>query len=242
MKLSPFIELVRRVSKSKYPTLLMHSRMIMQCYTVEEDGDAGMHYVLHIPSTEEYSDPFYDSTILVTHSQVMALYKDGHEKLTAAKKAAGAKPKEVREELDIVSRDGKVLLKMQFIVRDELICTMTYMTECPASSNPEVERILVAYDKMLEVIKVGGYGIAIDAVYHGLYDRALNSPRIVYYPIKIGSHRVNIPICKSMVGVGACDECFISVQETTIHGIYIYTLQMEKKKLVEQWIGYIIAF
>lgn len=242
MQLKPFIEIIRRIAKSKYPVLLMHNRMIMQCYTVEIDEDVGMHYVLHIPETEEYSDPFYDRTILLAHGPIMEAYKEGHENLLKVKKEKNAKPKEVREELDVVQDKNEITLKMQFIVRDELVCTMNYITTVPVESDPEVERILNAYSKMLSIIKIGGYGIALDAIRHGLYDRALNTPRIVYYPIRIGSTKVRIPICKSMIGTGACDECFVSVQETTISDIYIYTLQLEKKKLIEQWIGYIIAF
>jgi len=243
MTLVPFINLVKRAARSKYPVLLMHNRMITQCYTVEEDSDFGMHYVLHIPDTEDYCGEIYDSTLLIEPAEIIALYKEGHELLLKEKKKRSAKVKEVREEFDFVVKDDSAAIKMHFIVQDELLHTATLNLRYPV--NPawaEVERVVNSYDKLLNYIKVGGYGVAFDGIRYGLYDRAKQSSRIVYYPILLGGKKIQIPICKSMLGIGACDEFFVSVQETNLPSIYIYTVQLEKKMLIEQWIGYIIAF
>ena len=48
MKLKPFIELLRRATKSKYTKFLMRDRMIMGCYSVDDDSDIGLHYILYM--------------------------------------------------------------------------------------------------------------------------------------------------------------------------------------------------
>ena len=96
---------------------------------------------------------------------------------------------------------------------------------------------------MIDRVKVGGLAITIDAARYGLYDRAMNAIEVEYEKFKIGTHKVRIPLFRSMLlGMTNLDEFFISVQETVLSNIYLYTIQLSKKGITEQLIGYIVAF
>lgn len=218
--------------------------MIMQCYTVDIDEDIGFHYILHIPDTVDYAGPLYDETILVTPAEILALYKTGHDIFLEKKKMTKAKPKEVREELDLKYTSHSLQIKMQFIVQDELVSTQVYTTPYPVNPiDRNIETIINTYTTMVKSIKIGGYGVIVDGMKSGLYDRAMNSPQIVLHEVSLGHNQsVYVPVYKSMFGAGKCDEYVFSIQETELPHIFQYTVQITKKKLAEQWIGYVIEF
>lgn len=244
MDAKPFMNLIRRTQHSKFRVLLMHSRMIMQCYTIDEDSDTGFHYILHIPDTEEYSDPFYQETMLLDIAEISALYKAGHELLNTKKKELKLKPKDVREELYFSTDKTSCELKFLFIANDQIIDTEVYHTEYPVNTvNKNVSSVVNGYNDMIDRVKVGGLAITIDAARYGLYDRAMNAIEVEYEKFKIGTHKVRIPLFRSMLlGMTNLDEFFISVQETVLSNIYLYTIQLSKKGITEQLIGYIVAF
>ena len=71
MKLKPFIELLQRTTKSHYTKLLMKDRMLMGCYSIDDDSDIGLHYILYIPEAEAYNDPFYDMTAILDVKEIV---------------------------------------------------------------------------------------------------------------------------------------------------------------------------
>ena len=77
MDLKAFMVLIRRAKKSSFATVLLHNHMMIQCYDIKIDSDMGLHYVLHIPDTVEYIDPFYDGTMLLDINEILATYKEG---------------------------------------------------------------------------------------------------------------------------------------------------------------------
>lgn len=244
MDTKPFIELLRRVVKSRYKDFLMTGRMIMQCYTIDEDSDVGLHYILHIPNDDPYNDSFYNETLVLQPDVIMDAYKNGHDKLTEKKKKTNAKPKEIQEKMDFVITDKGAKLKMQFIVQDELIDTQTVHLLYPVKDgNAIASNVTNAYTGILDKLKVGGAALSFDGYRLGLYDMAMNSAQIVFYTVKIKGIKVKIPLYRSMfLGQKSFDEFFISVQETTIDMVYLYTIQFARKGIIEQFIGYIQTF
>lgn len=244
MDLKAFMDLIRRAKKSSFSTVLLHNRMLIQCYDIKIDSDTGLHYILHIPNTEEYNDPFYDGSILLNLNDVIATYKEGHDKLLEKKKELKLKPKEIKEFFEFHASKGIGTIKMQFIAQDELICTTSYRTEYPLSeTSPERTNIENTFNDMFHRIRVGGVGIGIDAIKSGLLYRSTHNAQITHAKIKFGGHKVKIPLYKGMVhGSNDPDECFITVQETIMKDIYLYTIQMEKNGLIDQYIGYIQNF
>lgn len=244
MDAKPFMSLIRRAQHSRFRVLLMHSRMIMQCYTIDEDSDIGFHYILHISDTEEYADPFYQETILLDIVELSTLYKVGHEILNTKKKELKLKPKDVREELHFSTSKSSCELKFLFIANDQIVDTEIYHTTYPINTvDKNVSSVINGYTDIINRVKIGGLAITIDAVRYGLYERALNAIEIEYEKFKIGTHKVRIPLFRSMLlGMTNLDEFFISVQETVLSNIYLYTIQLSKKGITEQLIGYIVTF
>lgn len=244
MKLKPFIELLRRATKSKYTKFLMRDRMIMGCYSVDDDSDIGLHYILYIPEAEEYNDPFYDMTLIIEPKELLAMYARGHAGLLEAKKKVKAKPKDVKEELHVREVDHKLRLCMLFTCCDEVIGTEVLVLEYPVSSqSPIVENICNAYQRMLEYINAGGIGIAFDASRYNLYQIAVKSPQIYFFKIDIRGERIKVPIYKSMLQcISDPDEFYILLEQTDIDHLWIYAIQLTNKGLTEQYIGYIQNF
>lgn len=244
MDTKPFIELMRRVVKSKYKEFLMTGRMIMQCYTIDEDSDVGLHYILHIPNGAPYDDPFYDETLVLYPDEIMQAYKNGHDKLSEKKKKVNAKPKEVQERMDFVVTEKGAKLKFQFIVQDELVDTQTVHLTYPVKEGHAVaSNVTTTYTNILTKMKVGGAALSFDGYRLGLYDMAMNSAQIMFYTVKVRGIKVKIPLYRSMfLGQKNFDEFFISVQETTIDMVYLYTIQFARKDIIEQFIGFIQTF
>lgn len=244
MDLKAFMDLIRRAKKSSFATVLLHNHMMIQCYDIKIDSDMGLHYVLHIPDTVEYIDSFYDGTMLLDINEILATYKEGHDQLLAKKKELKLKPKEVKEFFDFKVKNGVGTIKMQFVAQDELVCTTSYRTEYPLSeTSPERTNIENTFSNILHRIKIGGVGIGIDAIKRGLLYRSTHNAQITHAKVSFGGHKVKIPLYKSMVhGSNNPDECFISIQETTMKDIYLYTIQIEKNGIVDQYIGYIQNF
>lgn len=240
----PFINILRRIQKSHYSKFLMNNRMIMQCYTVDEDDDIGLHYILHIPDTVEYSSEFYDTTLILEPKVILSAYSLGHSILLARKKELKLKPKEVKEEAFFKITDHHVRLKFLFYAQDDLLDTEECVFDYPVSENdPDVENIMRTYWDMMTRVKPGGLGVAFDAQRYNLYMLAMNCPRIYYYRVDIGGVKVKIPLYKSIfAGRKEWREFFISIQETTIPMVYLYALQFTWGDVTDQYIGYIQNF
>ena len=243
MELKPFIELMRRASKSKYTSVLMHNHMLLQCYSIDQDSDIGLHYILHIPDIAPYDDEFYDETLILNPTEILDLYKKGHTVLAEKKSEVKAKPKDVREELNFVVKPHYAQVKMQFIVQDELIDTQTYKVSYPVNQHDKViENILHNYTMMLKRIKVGGYGVTFDGIRHGILDRAIESPRLVFFRLVIDGKVIRVPFYKSMFSGNNYDEFFVSVQETEVPMVFLFTIHLERKGIIEQFMGYLMNY
>lgn len=244
MELKAFMDLIRRAKKSSFSTVLLHNHMMIQCYDIKIDSDTGLHYVLHIPNTEEYTGSFYDGPMLLDLNEIIATYKEGHDKLLTKKKELKLKPKEIKEFFEFHVTKGIGVIKMQFVAQDELICTTSYHTEYPVSeTSSDRTNIEDTFNDMFHRIKVGGVGIGIDTIKSGLLYQSTHNAQITHAKIKFGGHKVRIPLYKGMVhGSNDPDECFITVQETIMKDIYLYTIQIEKNSIIDQYIGYIQNF
>ena len=244
MNPKPLITILRRSLKSQYKTFLLNNRMLMQCYTIDEDDDIGFHYILHIPDTEEYTDPFYDETLILEPKEILARYTVGHRALLEKKREVKAKPKEVKEELHFKISGHTARLKFLFYVQDELVDTQLYETPYPVSPiDPTVETIGKTYYDMISRIKAGGIGVAFDGSKYNLYEQAMKYPEIYFFKVKLRDTKIRIPIYKSMfVGLKDWTEFFISIQETELPGIYVYAVHFTAKGITEQFIGYIQNF
>lgn len=245
MELKPLINLCRRLRGSPFKTFLLHNRMCIQCYDIAIDSDIGSHYILHIPDTEEYADPFYDKTVVFDAVELLELYRDGHSVILERKKKESIKPKEVKEFCDVyVSSEGHLDLKLQFVIRDELVATKTYRLPYPVNPyDPMVANITNTFDKIFDKCKVGGYTVTADAIYSGFYYIALNNQQISYVNVRVFNKVVKVPLFKSLLcGVKSPDRCIISVTETEMNNIYLYSLLVEKNGLTHTTISYLQNF
>lgn len=243
-ELKPFINLLRRAAKSRYDTVLMNNRMLMQCYTIDRDEDVGLHYILHIPDIDEYASAFYDETLILNIKMLLTMYGEGHKALLDKKKKVSCKAKDVKEELYLITEKRHTRLKFVFTILDEIVDTKEVQIQYPVvDSDPAVENIMSAYWNMMLRIKDNGVGLAIDCNRYNLYNIAVNSPVIYFWKLKIRGVKLKVPFYKSMFGgKKSFDEFFISIQETTIPSIYVYTIQLTVKGLTEQYVGYLQNF
>lgn len=246
MEAKPLIKLLQRANKSRYDQFLMHNRMLMNCYTVDEDSDIGMHYILHIPDTDEYVGSFYDETLFLDVKMISTAYSNGHAKLNEAKKGSKekVKPKELREELHFRAEHDHAILKFLFYLRDELVDVETLSLDYPiTTTNPVAKVIEDTYGAMISRVKPGGICLQFDGNKLNLYELAVARPEIYFFDVKLNGKRIRIPLYKSLfLNMKSFDEFFISLQETRLVGIYLYTVQLSVNGLTDQQVGYIQNF
>ena len=243
MQVKPFLDLMKRAQKSRYTEFVMSNRMIMQCYDVSQDSDAGTHYMLHIPDTEEYKDKFYNQSIIIVPENVLYVYKTGHDELLEAKKKKGAKPRDCKEFIDIVYFDDMVELTFQHIIYDELIASNDIGFRYATDNHPNVQLITKTLTDLENRIKVNGLAAVVDGYKSGFYFKAMNHEQIAYGKIKLGDRKVRVPLFKSMLaGIKEPEDIKLSIQETNLKDIYVYTVQLTNKGLVDQYISYILNF
>lgn len=240
----PFIELMTRATRCKFKKIFMVNHLLIQCYTVDIDSDIGFHYVLAIPDTEEYGSPFYDELVELEPSAITKTYSTGHKIFLERKKEIGAKPKEVKEELVVQFKATKLEIKFLYYIRNELVTTSVYTSPYPVDeTRPEVENCIETLVSTANRIKPGGSCVLIDGNRTGIFDRTLNSVQTYFHVIKINGEKVRIPFIKSMfLGSKSYDRFIISVQETILKNIYLFSIQLTKKGLTEQFFGYIQNF
>lgn len=240
--LKPFLELMRRASKCRFKQVVMANHLLIQCYSVDNDSDVGMHYVLVIPKNNPaYDYSLYDYTMIISPSQMVKTYNIGHKKASEFKKEHGLKPKSMNEELYVQPRENGLEFKFLFYGADELIDTESIIVPFPVDqTNPMLENITQTLENLIDRIKPGGSCVLMDGNRLGIFRRTIESPDIYFHTIRINGKKVRIPFIKSMFqGNRSLDRFYISVQETNIENIYVYTIALEKDDIVELFCGYL---
>ena len=238
-ELKPFLELMRRASKCRYPTVFMVNHLIMQCYDINIDSDVGLHYVLCIPDEEAYIHPLYDIIFEISPSGVLKTYNRGHKELLNYKKAHNLKPKEVSEECKVKFHETKIELIFLYYAGADMITKETYQIPIEKNSPAEIN-ITTTLMNLINRIKVNGSCVLMDGLRLGIMKRTLETPGIYYHTIKINDTKVRIPFIKSMfLGNKKLEQFIISIQETTIPNIYLYCIQLTNKGLTECFYGYL---
>ena len=244
VKVKPFITILKRAVKSKFNQLFMTNHLLLQCYDIDEDSDVGFHYVLGIPYSEDYDSEFYDMQVLLNPSKILSLYSNGHGKMEEVRKLNGIKPKSVNEELKVEVKDQELKFTFLFYLDENLITTEVYSTEYPIDpTNIKMNNCIKTYDRFVQLLKIGGACIIIDGNRTGLFDRVLNSIQVYYHIIKINGVKIKIPLMRSMLLTKTeCEKFLISIQQTKLQDIYMYTIQLTRNGISEYFIGYIQNF
>lgn len=235
-----FIELLRRASHSKYSVILMHNRMLMQCYSIGVDSEVGLHWACFIPDTEEYQDDFYNQTMILTHASVIKEYSNAFKEVEILRKSKKIKPKDLKVEAFLQEN----AIKFTFTLQDELIATAVAPVQYPVSESDTIcAGILDKYDQLLSMVKPGGMCLQHDGIQMGLIELILNCPEIYFYKEKCGNKSIMIPLAKSLfAGMQKLTKFVFSIQETTKENIYILTIHLGKNNIEEIFWGYIINF
>jgi hypothetical protein len=243
MEVKPLLELIKRAHKSKFNKLVLNDRMLIQCYDANHDSDSGFHYILYIPTTDEYKDKFYNKSLIIYPESILNTYKDGHDEVLAIKKEKKISNKDINEFVDVIYNDDMVELVFQHVIQDKLIASNTVGCKIAEVGTYDVDLIIRTLFNLHDRIKPNGLAVRIDGYKAGYYYKIMNHAQITYSKIDIGGTKVRIPLFKSMLtGIKMPDEFLISLQETVLKDIYIYTIQITNKGLTDQYISYIINF
>lgn len=239
----PFIGLLRRASHCGYPTLMMHNRMLMQCYNVNDDGETGLHYVLHVPDDERYDSGIYSKDFILNVRDVLAAYTKGHRAMEEVRKERGEKPKSLTEEVKL--RDSELVFT--FILHgleDISVDTVSVSVEHPIDPrSPVRDNIEQTYSNLMDRIRIGGACLLYDGLRFGLQRHAMDCPEVYHFVAKYHGKRVRIPLMKSMFGgIKELDRFYISIQESSIERLYVYSLSLMKNGITETYWGYLIQY
>lgn len=245
MEAKPLISLLKRMAKCKYSTVVMTNRMFLQSYDIGIDSTIGLNYVLYIPDTDAYQDSFYDET-LILNQKILKEYALEHKRVDAIRKEKKLNPKQLHEEFHLIKENGRAALKFSYILDDVPYSTVT----CDLGMYPVdlydsmVENVVNSYQSLLKRIKMNGIGFVQDGMLYNLTKAATDTRGVVFHIIRYdnGTKRIRVPIIKSMLSMDKPDRFLISVQETELDGIFVYSLQFTKGEITDQFWGYILNF
>ena len=245
MEAKPLISLLKRMAKCKYNTVVMTNRMFLQSYDIGIDSTIGLNYILYIPDTDAYQDSFYDET-LILNQRILKEYAAEHKRVEAIRKEKKLNPKQLHEEFHLIKENGHTALKFSYILDDVPYSTVT----CDLGTYPVdlydsmVENVVNSYQSLLKRIKMNGIGFVQDGMLYNLTKAATDTRGVVYHVIRYdnGTKRIRVPIIKSMLSMDKPDRFLISVQETELDGIFVYSLQFTKGEITDQFWGYILNF
>lgn len=240
----PFIALLRRASHSGYKSMVMNNRMLIQCFDITIDSDNGLHYVLYIPDSEAYDDPFYDSYLILDPSTVLNTFNKGHKELEEKRKQLKAKPKEASEEFILHIKNGHGEIKFLYYLQGELLTTAACRVQYPVDETSRtIINIEETFNNLADRIKPGGICLKFDGLRLGLQEKAMNSSEIYFYVVKCGDRKIKIPLTRSsFMGIKEVDQFVFTVQESLIPHIFVYSYQIKKKGILEQRFGYVLEF
>ena len=221
----------------------MSNRMLLQCYDLRVDSDIGMHYILHIPESKAYEDPFFDIEAIINPKDILAAYSKGHTVCADVKKAQQAKPKDVWEEFAFLdNEDGTGTIKFVFYVKGDIVAVEEATIQTPVDSTlPFVENIGHTYGKLIDRMKIGGAGIVLDGLRYNIPRKVFNSPTVYQLCLLYRKKHIYIPITKTVFGgMRKMDALTISVQDTELQDIYLYSIAIENNGIIEQLWGYVL--
>ena len=136
-----------------------------------------------------------------------------------------------------------VELTFQHIVYDELIASNDIGFRYASNDNPNVNFVVKTLTTIRDRIKPNGLAATVDGYKSGFYYKSLTHEQIAYGKIKLGDKKVRVPLFKSMLaGIKEPDDIKISIQETKIKDIYVLTVQLTNKGLMDEYISYILNF
>ena len=243
MDIRPFINLLKRTIHSRYGKLLMNNRMLIGCYDLLDDTDVGSHYILMIPDTEEYTDPFYELSLIMDVRQITDAYRSYHTVFDEERRNKKIKPKDAKEEANYEIIGDKCNITVDFILGDNIYSSYAFSIPVATDDMQFVSNITNTYDKLIERVKVGGECVLLDLNRIGIIDKIIESPDIYWQSIHIGNKWIDFPFTRSMFsGIKEFDAIYLSIQESTMQYYYVYTLTYEKRGIQECYFGYLLRF
>lgn len=240
----PLITILRRATHSGYGDVILNNRMLVQCFNLDIDSDIALNYVLYIPQSDAYDDPLYDMTMILEPRKILDAYSVGHKYLEEKRKEVKAKPKEAVEEVVFQEKHGCGELKFLYYLQGELLTTTKCKVQYPVDNlNTTIANCERSFQKLLEYIKPGGACLVYDGLRMNLQKSIMEYPSIYYFKIRYQNKKVMIPFARSMfLGIKEVDSFYFSVQESNIQDIYVYSYQITKKGITEQFFGYVLSF
>ena len=138
-------------------------------------------------------------------------------------------------------KEDALEIKFLFYQQEHLLTTHSYLTPYPIDqTEPAAENCVKTLEAMADRIKPGGSCVILDGLRLGLLQRTLESVQIYHHVIKINGEKVRLPLAKSMfLGNKQFDQFLITVQETTMNDIYLYTIALTRKGITECFVGYL---
>lgn len=240
-----FIAIIKRAGRCKYDQVVMINHLLMQCYSIDNDSDVGMHYILAIPTDGPYENEIYDKPMILKLGEIIKMYNDAKKETEEERKKRKLKPKDLTEELFVREVNGNMEFKFVFSLEGATYTTATYLTPYPMDTaiTPDYSDCTDAFNKIIDRLKPGGMAAIIDGKELGILRRAYECPTIYFHTIRLHDTKIRIPFAKSMfMGTPKWDQMLVSIQETIYPDIYLYTLQLTKHGITEYMIGYIQNF
>lgn len=236
------VRCLKRCIKAGYNEVMLVNNMMVYCYDPETDDDIGMHYILHVPT--ENCD-LYDSRVVINCSELLAVATEFDTEMTKIRKEKKMKPSEYHVDCSYLCIDEGVQIAFIFKLTGEV----TRMSSYHAKKHDEKAialsaNINKAFHKLAKIKRYDTDGkdiIQLDVLNSDFFDDILEIPRVIYKKVKVNGTSVKIPFIKSFLhGFKKFDQYLVTVSETVIPDVYIYTQGFTVDGIMEEFLSYIV--
>lgn len=240
----PFITLLKRASHSGHGVMFMHDRMLMNCYDIDHDDDIGIHYVLHVPETEEYAYDFYQIDLIFTISDITTPYSKYKKEFEERRKSLKLKPKQASVIGRYEQYDRYMLLSFDFKLEEEVWRTLEIKIPYPIEPNNKiVTNVVTAYNLIFERLIPDKDPMIIDGIKENIQEETLKRVRVYYHIVEMDGIEILLPFMKSSFRtLNKLEQFYITIQKTNIKHVYLVTHTFQAKGLTDQYIMYVENF
>ena len=236
-----FLTHIKRLQKTGYKELALYHNSFINCYSLDEDDNIGMHVKVPIDSEEE----FYQMSLLIKPNYIMNHIKDSIKKFDTYRKEQKIKPKCAKIIGTGVKKKSAYFVDVgYYLYRNDQWELYSFDTlEFPYLSADDKIIQNIKETKRLRDLRCMGDWHKIDALKEKIIDNTLSYPRVYYYPVDIDGVDVPLPFLKSFFhGIHKPERFIIKIKKTIIPNVYFMEYHFNIKGITEIYSMYVENF
>ena len=236
-----FITYLKRLVKTGYKELALYHNSFINCYSLDEDDDIGMHVKIPIDSDKE----FYNMSLLIRPNYILNQIKPTIDKFNKYRKDQKIKPKCAKIIGTGVRKKSAYFVDVgYYLYRNDTWELFTFDTlEFPYLHHNDKIIQNINETKRLRDLRCQGDWHTFDAIEKDIINKTISYSRVYYHMVDINGSEVPLPFLKSFFhGINKPDKFIIRIKKTIIPNVYFMEYHFEAKGITEIYSMYVENF